>query len=89
MAESQFTAAYSRLVDALVQMRKRAGLTQRELAEKLGREQNFVARAETGQRRIDLIEFVWIARACGADTEEEVMAIVRAVGKRARPRRRG
>jgi transcriptional regulator with XRE-family HTH domain len=37
------------------------------LAKKLGRPQSFIAKYEGGERRIDVIEFVAIARALGAD----------------------
>jgi transcriptional regulator with XRE-family HTH domain len=37
------------------------------LATKLRRPQSFVAKYEGGERRIDVIEFIAIARALGAD----------------------
>jgi len=48
-----------------VAMRKEAGLTQRQLAELLDREQSFVWRIEKGERRVDLLEFHWICNAMG------------------------
>jgi transcriptional regulator with XRE-family HTH domain len=45
--------------------RKKAGLTQAELAKKLGEYQSFVARLESGQRRVDLVEFLELADALG------------------------
>ena len=74
-----FTAAHREMVSTLVALRKAAGLTQRELAEALGREQNLVGRIETGQRRVDLVEWVTICRACGADPETEVAKIVKKI----------
>jgi transcriptional regulator with XRE-family HTH domain len=44
-----------------------AGLTQAQFAEKLGEYQSFVARVESGQRRIDVIEFIEIAKVLGFD----------------------
>jgi transcriptional regulator with XRE-family HTH domain len=52
----------------MVAARKHAGLTQHELAYRLKRPQSFVAKYEGGERRIDVIEFVTIVRAIGADT---------------------
>lgn len=46
---------------------KRAGLTQQELAKRLKRPQSFVAKYEGGERRLDVVEFITIARAIGAD----------------------
>jgi transcriptional regulator with XRE-family HTH domain len=79
MPESMFTPAYERLVEVVVEIRQRAGLTQRQLAEKLGREQSYVGRIETRQRRLDLVEFVWICRACGADPEKEAGRVIRGI----------
>lgn len=51
----------------MVAARKQAGLTQHELARRLRRPQSFVAKYEGGERRIDVVEFVAIVRAIGAD----------------------
>jgi transcriptional regulator with XRE-family HTH domain len=51
----------------MVNARKQAGLTQHELACRLKQPQSFVAKYEGGERRIDVIEFVTIVRAIGAD----------------------
>ena len=37
------------------------------MAKKLGRPQSFIAKYEGGERRIDVIEFIEIARALDAD----------------------
>src|SRR4051794_1541929 len=71
MARSLHTAAHRELVSAVVALRKKAGLTQRELAQRLGREQNLVARIETGGRRLDLVELLQICRACDVDPVAE------------------
>ncbi|PWU21785.1 MAG: transcriptional regulator [Verrucomicrobia bacterium] len=47
-------------------MRKAAGLTQRQLAAKVGRERNLIGRLELGERRLDVVEFYSICRACRA-----------------------
>ena len=87
MVNSMFTPGYLQLIAAVVAMRKAAGLTQRQLAERMGREHSFVARVETGQRRVDLVEFVWICRACEADPLEETRKLVQATTS-GPPRRR-
>ena len=56
-------ARYRALIDLLVTARKNQGLSQSALATKLNRHQQFVSRYETGQRRLDVIEFVDVARA--------------------------
>jgi transcriptional regulator with XRE-family HTH domain len=53
-----------------VQARKGAGLSQHELARKLKRSQSFIAKIEVGERRIDVVEFIEIARALGREPAE-------------------
>jgi transcriptional regulator with XRE-family HTH domain len=48
-------------------VRHGAGIRQQTLARELGRPQSFVAKYEGGERRLDLIEFVVIAKALGVD----------------------
>jgi transcriptional regulator with XRE-family HTH domain len=76
MPASMHTAAADALARAVVALRKGAGLTQRQLAAAVGREQSYVARIEQGQRRVDLIEWVEICRAVGVDPQAEVGRIV-------------
>src|SRR5688572_12050446 len=52
---------YRRLLDKLVAARKAANLSQVDLAQALGRKQPFVSRYETGERRLDVVEFTDIA----------------------------
>jgi transcriptional regulator with XRE-family HTH domain len=53
----------------LIERRKAADLTQTQLAEKLGSgwRQSTVAAVESGQRKIDVLEHLKIAEACGFD----------------------
>ena len=67
MAKSLRSPDHVRLVEVLAAARKRAGLTQRHVAEALGRPQSFVAKYEAGERRLDVVEFVAVARALETD----------------------
>jgi transcriptional regulator with XRE-family HTH domain len=67
MQKSLKSAEYTHLIEVLVAVRHGAGVRQHALAKKLGRPQSFVAKYEGGERRIDVIEFIAIARALGAD----------------------
>lgn len=67
MAKTIRSSGHEALRDALIAARKSAGLTQAELAERLRCHQSFVARVESGERRIDVIELIVLARALGAD----------------------
>ncbi|MFN3242965.1 MAG: helix-turn-helix domain-containing protein [Planctomycetota bacterium] len=48
---------YRRFVKRLREARESAGLTQQAVAKAMGRSQRFVSRCETGERRVDVIEF--------------------------------
>jgi transcriptional regulator with XRE-family HTH domain len=58
---------YERLPELLIRERKRAGLSQAALAAKLGKPQSYVSKCEQGERRVDVVEFLEIADALGAD----------------------
>ena len=82
MLKSVFSPQYAALRALLVDMRKAAGLTQRALALRLGREHSFVARIEQGERRLDVVEFLWVCEACGADPVEAIQDLARRRGAR-------
>lgn len=67
MEKSLKSAEYTRLMALLVATRQRAGIRQHALAKKLRKPQSFVAKYEGGERRLDVIEFISIAEALGAD----------------------
>jgi ribosome-binding protein aMBF1 (putative translation factor) len=69
------SAEHVRLTQYLVNARDRAGMTQQQLADKLGKHQSFVAKYEGGERRIDVIEFLHIARALGFDASRAIRTI--------------
>ena len=56
-----------RLVALIISERKAAGLSQAEVAKKLRRYQSIIANIESGERRIDVVEFLDIAEAIGFD----------------------
>ena len=69
------------IAETLVYIRNNAGLTQRDLAKKLGRERSFVAHCELGERRVDLAEFYWICDACGASPQKEASNLIKNMEK--------
>ncbi len=64
---SLFPDLYDHALAQLVEARKKAGVTQADLAMKLGRPQSFVAKYEGRERRLDVAEYLQIARELGAD----------------------
>lgn len=77
MPRSTHSAAAKRLCDLLIQARLNADLTQVDLAEKLRRPQSFVSKYETGERRLDVIEFIEVTDAIGADPARIIRLIRR------------
>jgi transcriptional regulator with XRE-family HTH domain len=77
MTKSTSTEAYSLMAETLIQLRRDAGLTQGQLAHRLGKPQAFVSTVERGNRRIDIIEFYAITRALEADPVSVFAQIVR------------
>ena len=71
-----FSPEYAVVREAIVRARKRAGMSQRDLALRLGRSYSHVARIERGQRRVDVVHFYEIARAldvCPAGLFDELL----------------
>ena len=66
------------LIDLLVAKREAAGMTQAQLAERLGEYQSFVARLESGQRRVDVVEFIALAQILGFDPSQAIRDIEKA-----------
>lgn len=65
---SVYSDEYQRVITALKNARKAQGITQAQLAEALGKPQSFIAKVENGERRLDVVEFVHLARLVGVDT---------------------
>jgi transcriptional regulator with XRE-family HTH domain len=64
-SRAYWSGEYDRFRKRLVAAREHAGLSQREAAERLGRAQSFVAKSESGERRVDVVELARFARAYG------------------------
>ena len=67
MRKSAFTPQYEIFRRQLVRLRKEAGISQRELAKRLKREHSLVAKVEQGERRLDVLEYIWFCEALGQD----------------------
>ena len=61
LADNEYEAAYRRLRERLLVSRKRAGLTQAQVARILGKPQSVVSKIETGERRVDFLEMQVLA----------------------------
>jgi transcriptional regulator with XRE-family HTH domain len=78
MSKTLRSARHDALIAFIVERRKRAGLTQADVAKRLQQYQSYVARVESGQRRIDVIEFIDLSEAIGFDPADIIRRIVAA-----------
>ena len=69
------TKRHQALIALLIEKREAKGLTQTDLAEKLGEYQSFVARLESGQRRVDVIEFLELSEILGFDAVQALISV--------------
>ena len=77
MVKTLGTERHRALIALLIEKREAAGLTQSDLAAKLGEYQSFVARLESGQRRVDVVEFVGLAELLGFNPVDAIQALSR------------
>lgn len=89
MQKSIHTKEYKALRAELRAIREKAGLSQRDLAAKLGVPHSWIAKVEAGERRIDVVELAWFATACGEDAARLVSRLTVGEGKKNSPARGG
>jgi transcriptional regulator with XRE-family HTH domain len=80
MSRTLRSARHEALIALLVEKRREAGLTQEQVAKKLKRYQSYVATVESGQRRIDVVEFLDLADAIGFDPRDAIKRL-RSIGR--------
>lgn len=68
---------YRKVPSYLREMRENAALTQRQLADRIGQTQWWVARSETGSCRLDVAEFVEFCLGCGVQPAKALMELTR------------
>lgn len=65
--KSTSSEAYERFRKMLLEARQKSGLSQQEVADRLGRPQTYVSKCELGTRRMDVVEFLEMAQVIGFD----------------------
>ncbi|MBI1827331.1 MAG: helix-turn-helix transcriptional regulator [Planctomycetes bacterium] len=68
----QHAKRYAQIPGFLRALREEAGLTQRQLAERMRQPQSWVHKSETGLRRVDVAEFCDWCQACGVKAESGI-----------------
>jgi len=81
MLKSIHSQRYRKFLGLLKSARLNAGVTQVELAARIGVTQSVVSKMETGERRVDVIETLEICDALGASKEDFLKTIVRTIGQ--------
>jgi transcriptional regulator with XRE-family HTH domain len=66
---SAHTPRYQQFLERLRAARLAAGLTQAQVAQRLGKPQSWVSKSESGERRVDAVEFADLARVYGQPME--------------------
>lgn len=69
MTDWVVSADHKTFVGILTSIRKAAGLTQRDMAAKLGRAHSIIAKIETGQRNVSVLEFMAWCRAAAVQPD--------------------
>jgi transcriptional regulator with XRE-family HTH domain len=75
------SARYAVFLKALEEASEPAGLTQAEVAKRLGETQTFVSKCERGERRIDVMELRMFCQAFGLTLKQFVGALEKAIAK--------
>jgi hypothetical protein len=77
---STHTDEYQVVTGVLKDARKGAALTQKDVADRLKKPQSYVAKVEGGERRIDIVEFIAIARAMEIDPIKLFRSVLKNMG---------
>lgn len=66
---------YRALIEALSLFRQKAGISQRELARRVGKPPSFINKIELFERRLDILEFIVIAEALGEQANDLLKSV--------------
>ena len=76
----KFDPLYQALIEALVRERKARGLTQIDVAGRMGTDQSQISKFERYERRLDIVDFVRYCQAIEIDSPELLRAAISDVG---------
>lgn len=79
MKKRVYIAQRHLMTDLLREVRLEAGVTQVELAARIEKDQAYVSRYESGQRRLDVLEVREICQAIGSTLEEFIRRLEKAL----------
>lgn len=70
---------YQAVIAAIKAVREAKGLSQRELARRVGKHPSFINKIELRERRLDILEFITLAQAMDMSPAELLKAVVSAL----------
>jgi len=74
--KSSFSSEYKLFCRLLQEARARACLTQQDVAKRLNRPQSYVSKYESGERRLDVIEFLRVVKVLKVGPEEVLNKLI-------------
>ena len=75
MTASINTKEMQALTNWLKQARQDQNFSMRALAERMDKPHSFVQKVEQGERRLDVVEYVWYCRKLGVDPQDGLILI--------------
>lgn len=73
---SIYSQEYQLVISTLRNSRLEQGLTQTTLAKALGKPQSFIAKVENGERRLDVVEFIHLAKLLSIDPASVIKKVM-------------
>lgn len=72
LSKSLNSSEHVQLIRMITRKRHAAGYTQEFVSSAIGQHQSYMAKLETGQRRLDVVEYIAIAKVIGFDPAAEL-----------------
>jgi transcriptional regulator with XRE-family HTH domain len=85
MAKPDLSIQYERFRALMIKVRKAKRVPQWELAQRIGRSQSYVAKYEGGRRRLDVVEFIDVAKALHVDPWRIIRRLTKELGQQDGP----
>lgn len=82
MRKSTHTREYAVFLELLIERRRRAGLTQAQIGEKLPFEQPGISKIERGERRVDVIELRMMCESFGMKLGDFIAELEKRLAKK-------
>lgn len=85
MSKIGLAGKHRHLVAVLVEARHSSGLTQTQVAARVGMDQAIISNIERGLRRVDVLEFAALSQAMGVNPSQLLADVVKRIAPRGRP----